>query len=251
MHFYGFSIDSYVSATHHLTLMEDLAYRRILDRYYKTEEPLVGDAVAIARLIGMRDHAAEVAIVLGEFFVQTSRGWENQRAEREITDYRKKVEAASRAGKASGERRSNGRSTDVEQALNGRSTDVQPITPTPTPTPTPSTRVPLSSGPEGTCTSVPLVRTQQDDASNGSGPESSGTKAILFAALRGSSYRRNSRNRMLELTQAVDRLHAAGIEPDDLHWLALLSQQRGTNPKGLFAHWIDHIDELLKELSKR
>jgi len=132
MHYYGFSIDSYVAKTRHLTPMEDLAYRRMLDHYYGKEKPLQGDAAAIARLIGLRKHVAEVEQVLAEFFRDTTEGWLNDRAEEELADYRKKVEAASKAGKASGEWRRNGgerplngRSTDVQRTLNGRSTDVQ------------------------------------------------------------------------------------------------------------------------------
>jgi hypothetical protein len=67
----------------------------------------------------MRDEAAIVRDVLNEFFQKTDDGYVNGRADKEIAHYQSKIEQASRAGKASAERRSNGRSTDVP-------TDVQP-----------------------------------------------------------------------------------------------------------------------------
>ena len=40
MNYYPFHIGDYASHTRHLTLMEDLAYRRLLDLYYLHERPL-------------------------------------------------------------------------------------------------------------------------------------------------------------------------------------------------------------------
>lgn len=125
MHFYGFNIGDYASHTKHLTLLEDLAYRRLLDLYYLQEQPLHGDASAIARLIGMREHSAEVATVLQDFFQETPEGWRNERADEEVTAYRKKAKLAAKAGRASAERRGNARSTDVQRPFNGRSTGAQ------------------------------------------------------------------------------------------------------------------------------
>ena len=119
MHYYQFNIGDYASHTRHLTLLEDLAYRRLLDLYYLHERPLSKDATTVAKQIGMRDEAATVRDVLNEFFELTEEGYRSGRADREIAHFHAKIEQASRAGKASAERRSNARSTD-------RSTDVQP-----------------------------------------------------------------------------------------------------------------------------
>jgi hypothetical protein len=62
----------------------------------------------------MRDYEIQVKIVLEEFFYLTEDGWTNTRADREIQHYHGKIEQASRAGKASAERRHNKRSTDVQ-----------------------------------------------------------------------------------------------------------------------------------------
>jgi uncharacterized protein YdaU (DUF1376 family) len=114
MHYYQFNIGDYKSHTNHLDLLEDLAYRRLLDLYYLHERPLNSGITAVARQIGMRDHETQVKTILEEFFCLTEDGWVNSRADREIQHYHGKIEQASRAGKASAERRSNARSTDVQ-----------------------------------------------------------------------------------------------------------------------------------------
>jgi len=114
MHYYQFNIGDYASHTRHLDLLEDLAYRRILDLYYLHERPLSGDASLVAKQIGMRDDAATVRDVLNEFFERNEDGYFNSRADKEIAHYHSKIEQASRAGKASAERRLSNRSTDVQ-----------------------------------------------------------------------------------------------------------------------------------------
>ena len=131
MHFYPFHLAEYAAHTRHLSLMEDLAYRRLLDRYYLDEAAPMGSVEAIARLLGMRGEVEAVASVLAEFFVETPDGWVNARAERELEAYRRRQENQAAAGRASAAARArktdltNSRSTDVEQRLNGGSTDVE------------------------------------------------------------------------------------------------------------------------------
>lgn len=94
MHFYQFHIGDYKSHTHHLSPLEDLAYRRLLDHYYLHEEPIRQHE--IARQIGMRDHEQDVLTVLDEFFVSTPAGYINPRADNEIAKYRKLSEDGKR-----------------------------------------------------------------------------------------------------------------------------------------------------------
>ena len=118
MHYYQFNIGDYVSHTRHLSPIEDIAYRRLLDAYYLSERPLNSGLTYVARQIGMREYEEEVALVLQEFFVLGDDGWTSNRADKEIAHYKSKIDQASRAGKASAERRSNARSTDVQPTNN-------------------------------------------------------------------------------------------------------------------------------------
>ena len=86
MHFYQFHIGDYKSHTHHLSLIEDLAFRRLLDHYYLHECPIMQRD--IARQIGMREHEQEVLTVLNEFFLSTDRGFVNHRADAQIKIFR-------------------------------------------------------------------------------------------------------------------------------------------------------------------
>jgi uncharacterized protein YdaU (DUF1376 family) len=94
MHYYQFHIGDYKSHTHHLTVLEDIAYRRLLDHYYLHEAPI--KQRDIARQIGMRDHEQEVLSVLNEFFVSTDKGFVSARADEEIAKYREMVDAGKR-----------------------------------------------------------------------------------------------------------------------------------------------------------
>jgi len=118
MHYYQFNIGDYVSHTRHLSPIEDIAYRRLLDAYYLSERPLNSGLTSVARQIGMREYEEEIGLVLQEFFVLGEDGWTSTRADKEIAHYKSKIDQASRAGKASAERRSNTRSTDVQPTNN-------------------------------------------------------------------------------------------------------------------------------------
>jgi len=123
MHYFQFNIGDYASHTRHLSLLEDLAYRRLLDLYYLKDGQIYGDEADVARQIGMRTNVSEVKQVLMDFFVIDGDRWSHSRCDAEITHFRQKSEKASNAGKASAERRLNVRSTDVQPTNNQ-----QPIT---------------------------------------------------------------------------------------------------------------------------
>ena len=94
MHYYQFHIGDYKSHTHHLSLIEDLAYRRLLDHYYLHEAPI--KQRDIARQIGMRDHEQEVLTVLDEFFISAEDGFIHPRADAEIAKFKEFAEAGKR-----------------------------------------------------------------------------------------------------------------------------------------------------------
>jgi uncharacterized protein YdaU (DUF1376 family) len=99
MNYYPFNIGDYAAHTRGLSLIEDLAYRRIIDAYYQAEGPLTGD---IARLIGMRDHPEAVAYVLATYLTETETGWVSKRCDEVIAEYHAKAETARSNGKKGG-----------------------------------------------------------------------------------------------------------------------------------------------------
>ena len=124
MHYFQFNIGDYASHTRHLSPMEDLAYRRLLDLYYLKDGQVYGDEAEVARQVGLREYVQEVKQVLQDFFcLDADDRWSHARCDAEIAHFRQKSEKASNAGKASAQRRSNVRSTDVQPTNNQ-----QPIT---------------------------------------------------------------------------------------------------------------------------
>jgi uncharacterized protein YdaU (DUF1376 family) len=116
MNFYPFHIGDYISHTYHLSDAEDLAYRRMIDMYYLSEQPF-NDSLTIARKV--RSTTEIVDNILREFFTLEDDGcWHNKRIDEEIARYHDRLTQASRAGKASAEARLNKRSTSVQPTKN-------------------------------------------------------------------------------------------------------------------------------------
>lgn len=102
MHYYQFNIGDYAKDTRHLSNTEDLAYRRLIDLYYDTEQRLTKDIAKLSRLINMRENQDDVATVLEDFFKETEEGYEHSRIEHEIANYHAKADAARSNGKKGG-----------------------------------------------------------------------------------------------------------------------------------------------------
>jgi len=84
----------------HLSEIEDLAFRRMLDWCYLHEKPLPFDIDEISRQIRMRTHSESIAIVLQEYFEKNEDGWINLRVIQEILKVGIKSEKASSSAKA-------------------------------------------------------------------------------------------------------------------------------------------------------
>ena len=126
MHFYQFHIGDYKSHTHHLSLIEDLAFRRLLDHYYLHEVPI--KQRDIARQIGMRDNEQEVLAVLNEFFVSSEQGFVNPRADEEIAKYRKFSEDGKKGAAIRWNKGSNGEANSPPNATPIATNNQEPIT---------------------------------------------------------------------------------------------------------------------------
>lgn len=103
MFHYPFHVGDYIADTAHLTLEEDIAYRRLLDLYYTTELPIPDDPKQVARRIRMPDYTAIVGAVLAEFFTldAAAKCWRKSRCDDEISKY----QGFSEAGKRGAEKR--------------------------------------------------------------------------------------------------------------------------------------------------
>lgn len=88
MHYYQFNIGDYLSHTGHLDLLEDLAYRRMIEWCYLHESPLPLDVKQIAKKIRMQEHCDCITAILQEFFCDGDDGWFNERVAKELKSYK-------------------------------------------------------------------------------------------------------------------------------------------------------------------
>lgn len=99
MNYYEHHIGDYIKATAHLSMLEDAAYRRLIDAYYSREAPLPVDKKACYRLVRANSKVEKAAVdaVLSEFFSLDDDGWHQTRCDEEIEKYTaKKPEADKR-----------------------------------------------------------------------------------------------------------------------------------------------------------
>ncbi|MFN7753873.1 MAG: YdaU family protein [Pseudomonadota bacterium] len=89
MIWYKFNVGAYLAETLRLSDAEDLAYRRLIDLCYLSEQPLPLDKEAVARKIRMDLDVTES--VLAEFFDRTEEGYRHARCEADIARYRRQV----------------------------------------------------------------------------------------------------------------------------------------------------------------
>lgn len=126
MYYYQFNIGDYTRDTQHLDLMEDIAYRRMLDLYYQREMPLPKEVKEIARLIRMREHCECIAIVLDEFWTLTERGYTNNGADKVLGKAYSKSESARLAAKARWNKNKDLDNADALQTHNESNADGMP-----------------------------------------------------------------------------------------------------------------------------
>lgn len=100
MNYYPFHPGDYLRDTAHLSPMEDITYRRLLDLYYLSEMPIPLETESVSRRLRLGSDL--VSSVLKEFFVEAPEGWIHRRCDKEIAAYQARSERAKKNGKAGG-----------------------------------------------------------------------------------------------------------------------------------------------------
>jgi uncharacterized protein YdaU (DUF1376 family) len=124
MHYFQFHIGDYRAATAHLSNDEDLAYRRLLDMYYDTENQIPLDTQWVAKRLRM--DCDVVKVVLQDMFKLTETGWHHGRCETVIEQYHAMAEK-NRANGRLGGRKKNPVATD-SQPIAKATINNEPIT---------------------------------------------------------------------------------------------------------------------------
>ena len=118
MHYYQFNIGDYAKSTRHLNLMQDLAYRRLLDMYYDTSKPLISDVKKLSRLLGMSEFQSDVEVILDDFFDLSALGYSQKRVDEELACYQQKSDKARVNGKKGGRPSKADRNPEETQSVN-------------------------------------------------------------------------------------------------------------------------------------
>ena len=89
MNYYEHHIGDYIKATAHLSMLEDAAYRRLIDAYYTKGSPLPADCKTCYRLARATSKPERDAVdtILHEFFILEEDGWHNSRCDAEIANF--------------------------------------------------------------------------------------------------------------------------------------------------------------------
>lgn len=106
MNYYRHHLGDYSKDTAGLSLLEHGAYRLLLDAVYSVEKPIVNLQSAY-RICGASSRKERDAVrsVISTFFVETSEGFTNKRAELEILAYQQRAKKAKDAGEAGAAKR--------------------------------------------------------------------------------------------------------------------------------------------------
>jgi len=127
MHYYQFHVSDYIHDTAHLSLEEDLAFRRLLDLYYTQEKPIPNKTHEVARRIRMSKHEHSIQIVLEEFFMFDMERdcWTHKRCDETISAYQAKAERNREIGKLGGRPKANQLET---QTVSNKNPNQEPLT---------------------------------------------------------------------------------------------------------------------------
>ncbi len=161
---YNFHVGDFKTSTGHLTDAEELAYRRLLDMYYSTENPISLNLQQVARKI--KSTTAIVEQLMTDFFKMEPDGYHNKRCDVEIELYRQRCEKNSKAGKESAKKRAEQKVIARQQDCNDRSTPVEHPLSECQPYQLPSSPVPTSPVPESNTPPSPPTggeRRKRDD----------------------------------------------------------------------------------------
>ena len=131
MHYYSFHVSDYIHDTAHLSIYEDLAFRRLLDLYYTSEKPIPNKTHEVSRRIRLTNNESAVVSVLEEFFTFDEQRdcWVHKRCDKAIADYQAKAERNRVVGKLGGRPKSNPNANpEKTQTVTKHNPNQEPIT---------------------------------------------------------------------------------------------------------------------------
>lgn len=103
MRHYPFHVGDYIRATAHLDMIEDCVYRRLIDLYMETEQPIPNETQQVIRRLRLGSSGLILDTILQEFFtLEADNCWHNSRCDAEISEFKRLAEVSRINGKLGG-----------------------------------------------------------------------------------------------------------------------------------------------------
>jgi len=103
MRHYPFHVGDYIRATAHLDIVEDCIYRRLIDLYMETEQPIPNETQQVIRRLRLGSSGLILETILKEFFtLEADNCWHNSRCDSEISEFKRLAEISRINGKLGG-----------------------------------------------------------------------------------------------------------------------------------------------------
>lgn len=234
VNYYPHHVGDYMTATAHLTWLEDCAYRRLLDSYYVREQPFPVDIAQVCRLVRAagKDERKAVETVLKEFFQLTELGWHHGRCEREIEKAKVSAERSKNNGMKGGRpTKTNppGIPQKTQQVNPGlaEKTYAEPDPKAPNPNPNPNYSVPKGTG------GKPPMQPDEIIFSYGLGLlTNAGTAEKQARSFLGGLRKQHGDPALIDALRECAK--AKPLQP--LEWLAAALPPEGAKPRGADIH---------------
>ena len=125
MHYYKINISDWQSSTRHLTPEEEGVYFRLINHYYDTERPIPLETQSVIRRLMLGSHSVIVQSILDEFFTKTDRGYEKEKCNEIIKEYKKTSNKNKKNGSLGGRPRKNAASKETQSVTSGLPDETQ------------------------------------------------------------------------------------------------------------------------------
>ena len=119
MHYYKFNISDWQASTRHLTPEEEGVYFRLINHYYDKEKPIPLETESVIRRLMLGSHAVIVDSILDEFFIKTDKGYEKEKCNELIKEYKKTANKNKKNGAKGGRPKSGAASGESQGKPSG------------------------------------------------------------------------------------------------------------------------------------
>ena len=125
VHYYKFNISDWQAGTRHLSVEEEAVYLRLINHYYDSEKPIPLETQPVIRRLMLGSHESTVCAILEEFFVKTDRGYEKEKCNELIKEYKKTANKNKKNGALGGRPRNNAASAITQSVTSGMPDETQ------------------------------------------------------------------------------------------------------------------------------